>query len=92
VIADDGGEAVVGASHLLLDGAFPGEVEPDAAVLLGDGEPEQPQLARLLHEVVGDRVVLLDPARARVHFLLDEAADLRAQLPNFGRQVHVKGK
>ncbi|MNC86901.1 hypothetical protein D3C83_25880 [compost metagenome] len=88
VVADDGGEAVIGAPHLLFDRALAREVEPDAAVLFRDGEPEQPQLARHLHEIVRNRVVLFDPARARVNFLLDEAPYFFAQADDFGRELH----
>ncbi len=49
----------------------------------GDGEPEEPELARLLHEIVWNRVVLLDPARARIDFLLQETPQFVAELGDF---------
>ena len=60
VVADERGETVVGLAHLLLDRAFAAEVEADAAVLLGDRQPEQPDLARFPDQVARDFVVLLD--------------------------------
>jgi len=88
MVGDHGRETVVGPSELFLDHAFSREVEADAAVLLGNGDAEEPKLARLGHEIVGDRVVLLDPARARFDFLLDEPANLVSQGEDFGGEFH----
>jgi hypothetical protein len=88
MVADQRRKSVVGLAHLLLDCAFPGEIEADAAVLLGYGQTEESELARLVNKVVGNRIVFLDPARLRLDFLREKAPDLGAQCLHFSRWVH----
>ena len=85
VVADHGRKTVIGLAHLFFDGAFAREVEADAAVLLGDRQAEKAELARFLQEILGDLVVLFDPARARIDLVADEAADFVAELSDFSR-------
>jgi len=88
VVGDHGREAVVAAPEHLLDRALSGEVEAEPAVCLGNGKAEEPDRARLGHQLFGDGVVLLDPARARLDLLLDEAPHFLAQALDFGSQIH----
>ena len=60
--------------ELLDDPDVREEVEAEAAVLLGDGDPEEAELLHLLDHRVGIRVGVLEVRRHRDHITRDEAA------------------
>jgi len=62
-----------------LDGKAEGEdVAAHPAVLLGEGQPEQPELAHLGHDVVGELASLVVVSDHRRHHLAGEFGDGRA--------------
>ena len=88
---DEGPEGRLAALDLLADERLGHEVEPRAAVFLGDDDAEQAELGhardRLHVQVVVD--VVLD--RVRQHALVHELADGRLHLSLLGRELEIHG-
>ena len=74
VRVDDAGDAHPSARQLADRERVGGQVESQAAVLLGDGEAEQPQLAHAFHDLVREDVVVLELRGHRDDLLLGELA------------------
>ena len=60
-----------------------------AAVLLGRGEPEQPELTHLLHDVDREVVLAVPLGGARRDLLLGEVANGTPELLVLGRQLEA---
>ena len=71
----DAGDRDPAARELLDDHRVGGEVEPHPAVLLGDGDAEQPELLHLLDDGVGERVLVVVLLGDREDLVVDELPD-----------------
>ena len=69
---DDAGDRDPAARQLLHDHRVGGEVESHPAVLLGDGHAEQPELLHLLHDRLGELVLVVVLLGDRDDLLVDE--------------------
>jgi hypothetical protein len=77
----------------LLDGDRVGErVGPRAAVLLGERDAHQPQLAELGHDLVGEPLLPVELLGHRGDLLLGEVADGAADEVVVGGEVEVHGR
>ena len=72
---DDSGDADPAAGELLDDHRVGGQVQPHPPVLLGDRDPEQAQLLHLLHDRVGEAVLVVVVLGVGDDLLVGELAD-----------------
>ena len=72
---DDAGDRDPAARELLDDHRVGGEVEPHAAVLLGDRHAEQAELLHLLDDGLGELVLVVVLLGDRDDLLVDELVD-----------------
>ena len=72
---DDAGDRDPAARELFDDQRVGGEVEPHAAVLLGDRDSEQAELLHLLDDRLGELVLVVVLLGVREDLVVDEAAD-----------------
>ena len=78
---DDAGQAHPAVGQLLDDADVGQQVEAEAAVVLGDGDAEEPELAHLLDDLGREPVVVLQLGGDGSDLVGDEAADGLDDLP-----------
>ena len=69
--------------HHLFDRALAGEIKADTAVLFGDGQTKESEVACLLMKISGDRVACFDFHRARINFFGKKTTEFVAQRLHF---------
>ena len=75
VRVDDAGEAHPPVRELLDDPDVGQEIEAEAAVRLGDGHAEEPELAHLVDDLRREAVLPFELGGDGGHLLVDEAPD-----------------
>jgi hypothetical protein len=72
---DDAGDRYPAPRELLDDHRVGGQVEPHAAVVLGDRHPEQAELLHLLDDRLGKLVLVVELLGGGDDLVVDEVAD-----------------
>ena len=88
---DEGPEGRLAALDLLADERLGNEIEPGAAVFLGDDDAEQAELGHARDRVHVQVVVDVVLDRVRQHALVHELADGRLHLSLLGRELEIHG-
>ena len=84
---DDPRDADPAPRELLHDHRVGRQVQPHPVVLLGDRHPEQPQLLHLLHDRLGERVLVVVVLGVREDLLVGELVHHLADRPLLVGQI-----